>query len=99
MIDTAVGRTAITFKTLELWADGHQRVDFASPGDLEGRYYMRFDVVDQPGVLGQITGDWANTEFPSLRFISTNRRIERQQTVPIVIMTHRAKRIRRRRLP
>ena len=42
MIDTAVGRTDLTFKTLELWADGNKRVEFCllytspSPRDQRG---------------------------------------------------------------
>jgi homoserine dehydrogenase len=91
MIDTAVGRTAITFKTLELWADGHPRVDFASPGDLVGRYYMRFDVIDQPGVLGQITGRLGQHGISIASVYQHESDDERQQTVPIVIMTHRAR--------
>ncbi len=91
MIDTAVGRTAITFKTLELWSDGHQRVDFASPGDLEGRFYMRFDVVDQPGVLGQITGRIGQHGISIASVYQHESPSDRHQTVPIVIMTHEAK--------
>ncbi len=91
MIDTAVGRTAITFKTLELWADGHQRVDFAAPGDLEGRFYMRFDVVDQPGVLGQITGRLGQHGISIASVYQHESQADRHQTVPIVVMTHRAK--------
>lgn len=91
MIDTAVGRNAITFKTLELWADGHKRVDFASPGDLEGRFYMRFDVVDQPGVLGQITGRLGQHGISIASVYQHQTQSDRQQTVPIVIMTHDAK--------
>lgn len=91
MIDTAVGRTAITFKTLELWADGHKRVDFASPGELEGRYYMRFDVVDQPGVLGQITGRLGQHGISIASVYQHESQPDRQQTVPIVIMTHNAR--------
>lgn len=91
MIDTAVGRTSITFKTLELWADGHKRVDFASPGDLEGRFYMRFDVVDQPGVLGQITGRLGQHGISIASVYQHQIQSQRQQTVPIVIMTHDAK--------
>lgn len=91
MIDTAVGRTAITFKTLELWADGHKRVDFATPGDLEGRYYMRFDVVDQPGVLGQITGRLGQHGISIASVYQHETQSDRHQTVPIVIMTHLAK--------
>lgn len=91
MIDTAVGRTAITFKTLELWADGHQRVDFATPGDLEGRFYMRFNVVDQPGVLGQITGRLGQHGISIASVYQHESDFDRQQTVPVVIMTHLTK--------
>lgn len=91
MIDTAVGRTAITFKTLELWADGHKRVDFATPGELEGRFYMRFDVVDQPGVMGQITGRLGQHGISIASVYQHETQSNRQQTVPVVIMTHHAK--------
>ena len=88
LIDTAVGRTAITFKTLELWADGHQRVDFADPGDLVGRYYLRFDVVDQPGVLGQITGRLGQQGISIASVYQHESQADGNQSVPIVIMTH-----------
>ncbi|MDG1874255.1 MAG: homoserine dehydrogenase [Mariniblastus sp.] len=91
MIDTAVGRTGITFKTLELWAEDHKRVDFASPGDLEGRFYMRFDVVDQPGVMGQITGRLGQHGISIASVYQHEAQSEKQQTVPVIIMTHRAK--------
>jgi homoserine dehydrogenase len=91
LIDTAVGRTAITFNTLELWADDSQRVDFASPGDLEGRFYMRFDVVDQPGVMGQITGRLGQHGISISSVYQHESGSSQQQTVPIVIMTHQAK--------
>ncbi len=90
MIDTAVGRTAITFKTLELWAQDNKRVDFASPGDLEGRFYFRFDVVDQPGVMGQITGRLGQHGISIASVYQHESRNENQQTVPIIIMTHHA---------
>ncbi len=88
MIDTAVGRTAITFKTLELWADGNKRVDFAKPGDLVGRYYMRFDVVDQPGVLGQITGRLGQHGISIASVYQHESQANTHQSVPVVIMTH-----------
>ena len=91
MIDTAVGRTSITFKTLELWADGHKRVDFAEPGDLEGRFYMRFDVVDQPGVLGQITGRLGQHGISIASVYQHESQSDRHKAVPIVIMTHAAR--------
>ena len=90
MIDTAVGRTEITFKTLELWAEDNKRVDFASPGDLEGRFYFRFDAVDQPGVMGQITGRLGQHGISIASVVQHEPSGEKQQTVPIIIMTHHA---------
>ncbi|MEM7784580.1 MAG: homoserine dehydrogenase [Planctomycetota bacterium] len=91
MIDTAVGRTGITFQTLQLWAEDHKRVEFASPGDLEGRFYMRFDVMDQPGVMGQITGRLGQHGISIASVYQHESQAKDQQTVPVVIMTHRAK--------
>lgn len=56
LIDTAVGRTAITFKTLELWSDESNRIEMAKPGNLTGRFYLRFNVADVPNVMAQIAG-------------------------------------------
>ena len=56
LIDTAVGRTAITFKTLELWSDESNRIEMAKPGELTGRFYLRFNVDDVPNVMSQIAG-------------------------------------------
>lgn len=90
MIDTAVGRTAITFETLELWADGNKRVDFAPPEELEGRFYLRFDVVDEPGVMGQITGRLGQHGVSIASVYQHESKATHQQTVPVVIMTHAA---------
>ena len=91
MIDTAVGRTALTFNTLKLWADGNKRVEYASPGDLEGRFYMRFDVVDEPGVLGQITGRLGQHGISIASVYQHEAGDGPGQTLPLVIMTHLAK--------
>ena len=91
LIDTAVGRTRLTFNTLKLWADGNKRVEFASPGDLEGRFYMRFDVSDNPGVLGQITSQIGDHGISIASVIQHESGDNPEQTIPLVIMTHRAK--------
>ena len=91
LIDTAVGRTRLTFNTLKLWADGNKRVEFASPGDLEGRFYMRFDVSDNPGVLGQITSLIGDHGISIASVIQHEADDSPEQTIPLVIMTHRAK--------
>ena len=91
MIDTAVGRTDLTFKTLELWADGNKRVEFAAPGELEGRCYMRFNVQDHPGVLGQVTSLLGAQGISIASVIQHEVGDGPNKTVPLVIMTHQAK--------
>ena len=54
MIDTAVGRTAITFRTLELWSKRKARVAPREHAKADGRFYLRFNVEDRPGVLAQV---------------------------------------------
>jgi homoserine dehydrogenase len=56
MIDTVVGRTAITFRTLELWSEREARVTQRDYDNVLGRYYMRFRVDDNPGVLAEVAG-------------------------------------------
>jgi homoserine dehydrogenase len=88
MIDVAVGRTAITFKTLELWAEGSQRVEPASIDQMEGRYYLRFNVVDQPGVLGQIAGRLGQHGISIATVYQHESQSNVHQVVPVVILTH-----------
>src|SRR6185436_8869671 len=56
LIDTVVGRTAITFRTLDLWSAGEARVAPRDYAKVPGRYYLRFDVGDRPGVMADLTG-------------------------------------------
>ena len=57
LIDMVVGRAAITFRTLRLWADEPSHVRLADPAHSSGRYYLRFNVADRPGVLAEIAGE------------------------------------------
>jgi homoserine dehydrogenase len=90
MIDTAVGRTGITFETLELWSDGQPRVDIAHPGDLMGRFYMRFNVMDTPGVLGQIAGRLGQYGISIASVYQHEPEPNQGRTVPVVIVTKAA---------
>ena len=91
MIDTAVGRTQITFRTLALWSNREARVEMLPHEKLSGRYYLRFTVEDRPGVLAEIAG------FLGKHGISIASVIQHEpsgdggdRTVPLVIMTDRA---------
>lgn len=86
LIDTAVGRTAITFKTLELWSDESNRIEMAAPGDLTGRFYLRFQVDDVPNVLAQIAGVLGAHEI-SIASVYQHDADIKDKVVPLVIVT------------
>ena len=41
LIDTAVGRTQLTFRTLELWSQREASVQLCDPDQVPGRFYLR----------------------------------------------------------
>lgn len=86
LIDTAVGRTAITFKTLELWSDDANRIEMAAPGNLEGRFYLRFNVEDIPNVLAQIAGVLGEHGI-SIASVYQHDNDAANGSVPVVIVT------------
>ena len=91
MIDTAVGRTAITFRTLELWSQRESQVTLRTFDDLPGRYYLRFEVDDVPGVLSQIARVLGEHAGSIASIIQHERHPGRAEpTVTLVIMTHQA---------
>jgi homoserine dehydrogenase len=89
LIDTVVGRTAITFRTLELWSQREARVHPLEHDAVGGRYYLRFDVDDQPGVMAVITGALGRHGISISSVIQHEPQAEDRQIVPLVIMTHR----------
>lgn len=91
MIDMAVGRTALTFKTLELWSDESSRIRMANPASGVWPFYLRFQVIDQPGVLGQIAGCLGQYGVSIASVYQPRTRRSDGDVVPIVIMTHPAK--------
>ena len=55
LIDTAVGRTRLTFQTLEYFSiDQPPRVKLRNADTLVGRYYFRLPVSNHPGTLASI---------------------------------------------
>jgi homoserine dehydrogenase len=78
MIDTAVGRAAITFRTLELWSNRKARVAPREHAKADGRFYLRVNAEDHPGVQHNI----------SISSVLQQERASADGTVPLVIMTH-----------
>jgi homoserine dehydrogenase len=92
MIDTAVGRTGITFRSLNLWSQDEARVKTLDHKQLPGRYYLRFTVEDRPGVLAEIAGILGKHQISIASVIQHEPSGDGAgRTVPLVIMTQQAK--------
>jgi len=57
--------------------------------EIRSLYYLRFTVVDRPGVLAQIAGELGRCEISISSMLQQGRR--EGQTVPVVIKTHMAR--------
>ncbi|MBC7852855.1 MAG: homoserine dehydrogenase, partial [Pirellulaceae bacterium] len=92
MIDTAVGRTQITFRTLELWSQREALVSLLDHGQLSGRYYLRFTVEDKPGVLAEIAGVLGRHGISIASVIQHEPSGDGvARVVPLVIMSYQAR--------
>jgi len=91
LIDVAVGRAAITFRNLKLWSKQPPRVDVSDHDQSESKFYFRFDVLDQPGVLAQIAAvlGFHRISIASVHQYDRDKNHE-TGTVPLVIVTHMA---------
>ncbi|MCA9234066.1 MAG: homoserine dehydrogenase [Planctomycetales bacterium] len=89
LIDSAAGRTAITFRTLELWSDAVKGVDQADFADSTGRRYVRLMVDDHPGVLAGVTKAFGD-EGISIASVLQKEPLAGEDVVPLVVMTHAA---------
>jgi len=91
IIDTIVGRTAITFRTLELWsADRKVTVAARDPDAVPGRFYLRFRVQDTPGVLAEIAGILGRHRISISSVLQHESEEGSDGIVSLVIMTHTA---------
>lgn len=91
MIDTAVGRAGITFKTLGLWSrrEDAPSVEVCPPERGSGRFYMRFMVEDHPGVIADIAGVLGRHNISIASVIQHEAQDGSDASiVPLVLMTH-----------
>ncbi|MFK8111429.1 MAG: homoserine dehydrogenase [Rubripirellula sp.] len=93
LIDTAVGRTKLTFQTLEYFSiDQPPRVKLRDADTLVGRNYFRLSVSNHPGTLAAIAAVLAEHEISIASVIQHEAGEDSPQRdpVPLVIMTHEA---------
>jgi homoserine dehydrogenase len=95
VIDTILGRTAITFPALNLWgsltaASGaamHGAAALKSPNDFFGKSYLRFNVTDQPGVMREISGVLGNHHISIASMIQHEPLTESPNDDAVLILT------------
>jgi homoserine dehydrogenase len=96
IIDTAVGRARITFRTLEYFSvDAKPRVKLRDVETVRGRYYYRLQVANHPGTLAAIATVLARHEISIASVIQHENGGNENENVhldpvPLVIMTHQA---------
>jgi homoserine dehydrogenase len=93
LIDTAVGRTKLTFQSLEYFSsDNPPRAILRDAETLRGRYYLRLHVANHPGTLAGIANVLSNHSISIASVIQHESESsgEKRELVPLVIMTHEA---------
>lgn len=88
LVDVALGRAGITFKAMKTFSGQCERVPIANMLQFKTRYYLRFSVVDKPGVLAKISGVLGKYEISIASVIQHKAR--ESGNVPLVMMTHLA---------
>jgi homoserine dehydrogenase len=89
LIDTLLGRTAITFNALKLWSPERKGPALRDPNRIMSKYYFRFMVDNRPGVLAEIAGVFAKHGISIASLIQHEADAD-HEPVPLVIMTHAA---------
>lgn len=70
-------------------ANALKKIPLKSINEIEGEYFLRFVVQDQPGVLSKISGILGNHQI-SIRTMIQRERDTEGGGVPLVLMTHQA---------
>ena len=87
IIDTVVGRAAITFRTTGV-LEADTPAAKVGMADTNERYFLRCHVTDRPGVLSQITGILGEHGISIASVIQHDAADATGAGVPLVIMTH-----------
>ena len=89
LVDVISGRTLISLKRMKAFTGEGEKAKIKDINDIVSRYYLRFSVLDKPGVLGRISTILGAHRISILSVIQ--KEIQKYGPVPVVIMTHIAK--------
>ncbi len=88
LIDVALGKAKITFDSFRVFPGRIPTENLVDVSRTQGSYYVRFSVLDHPGVLAGIAGVLAQEKLSILSVIQKEARST--GSVPIVMMTELA---------
>ncbi len=88
LVDVALGRAGITFHAMKPFSGTCERAPITDIHRIKTRYYLRFSVVDKPGVLAKICGILGNNDISIASVIQ--HKAKESSNVPLVMMTHLA---------
>ncbi len=86
LVDVSLGRAKITFESITPLSGNCKKIDVLDISMIKTRYYLRFSVIDKPGVLASITGILGNHNISISSVIQQDSR--ESELVPLVMMTH-----------
>ncbi|MCA9039434.1 MAG: homoserine dehydrogenase [Planctomycetaceae bacterium] len=93
LVDTVAGRNKLIFPFMDLW-DSQQPLEVLPAEKIRRRYYMRFNVLDQPHVFAEMADILGRNQISLASIIqhetpeTGESNTDEQQVVPVVIMTH-----------
>jgi homoserine dehydrogenase len=88
LLNIVSGWYPAAFAQMNIWPVTHPDVQLADPAELEGRFYLRVDVKDVPGVMAKLTSALGKAG------ISINAVMQHEtetELAPVVILTHEAR--------
>jgi len=90
IINTALGRTAITFSAMNYWSPDWNSRRLKDPNEIVGKTYLRLMVEDRPGVLHEISGVLGRFNISIAAMIQRHSQ-QTKDAIPLIITTHDAK--------
>lgn len=88
VIDTALGRTQITFDAMSLWSPAKKTTPVLDPESTSERAYLRLRVADAPGVLAKIAGILGDHGISISSMLQDAEEDGNGQNVNLIILTH-----------
>lgn len=88
LLNIVSGWYPAAFAQMNIWPVTHPDVQLADPDKLIGRFYLRVDVKDVPGVMAMLTSALGKAGI-SINAVMQHE-TEDTETAPVVILTHEA---------